>query len=276
MTLKKVCTRCKPGWDYICDSWTPGAISVYDDSCTVINQFETAEFRELAQLMYKWRQKGYFIDGYVSSSEIHPVYIAANAEYGAWFEGKSVHIVPIGQSIIKADDVNTACIAISRNCKNPGRALAFINLLYSDEELLNLICHGQEGIDWTWADKENKVIDVNYEGYPGSYATFVGNAFNEYYTGIDQVGSKERVLQANENAVVSPILGFSYNGSQKHEEINRCTEIVCEYVWGILGGWAGDPDAAIAKMNAELYEAGLQDVLDDMQKQVDEWKATRR
>ena len=39
------------------------------------------------------------------------------------------------------------------------RAMAFINLLNTNEELLNLVVHGEEGKDWNWVDKDKKLIE---------------------------------------------------------------------------------------------------------------------
>jgi putative aldouronate transport system substrate-binding protein len=171
--------------------------------------------------------------------------------------------------------INVTTMAVSANCENPGRAMAFINLLNTNEELLNLICHGEEGVDWNWVDKEQKLIEATAGACPGNYAFLVGNGFIEYYMDPAMLGAWEETAQINATAAGSCILGFTFNAEPVSGELANMNALIKEQVNSILNGMAGDVDAAIAKLNADLYAAGLEIVLDEMQAQVDAWAATK-
>ena len=49
-----------------------------------------------------------------------------------------------------------------------------------------------------------------------------------------------------------------------------------QYLPQLFTGSAADVDQTVAEMNQKLYDAGLQKIIDDMQKQVDEWAAKQK
>ena len=276
-------------YDYLSNYLTPGAVNTFDTSRTVINQYESEEFRNLALLMKKWHDKGYFTDAAISGDQEnvgfeedrHPVSLSAtNApgddEISSRDYKTTVRRVSIGKpAVMTTTGINVTTMAVSANCANPGRAMAFINLLNTNEELLNLVCHGEEGVDWNWVDKEKKQIKATEFPYPGTYAFLVGNGFIEYYIDEAMVGAWEETAQINASAAGSCILGFTFNAEPVSGELANINALVKEQVNAILNGVAGDVDAAIAKLNADLYGAGLELVLEEMQSQVDAWAASK-
>ena len=184
-------------------------------------------------------------------------------------------MVPLGQAVMTTEQVRSATLAISCYCKNPDRAVAFINLLTTNEELLNLVTYGQEGIDWNWIDEDDKVIQREEYAYPGTYALLAGNDCLDYYLDWQLVGTNETIREINADARASAILGFQYDATKMAGHMANIQVAADGLIRSIMCGMAGDPDVAIAKLNADLYAAGLQQVLDDMQSQVDAWKASQ-
>lgn len=274
--------------DYLVDYLTPGAVNVYDESCTVINQYESQQFKDLAHLMYKWYNKGYFTSAALTGDQDnggfeedrHPVDLNPAVKPGGDAQSSlqydiEIKSIPLGEAVMTTSAINATTMAISTNCKHPGRAMAFINLLNTNEELLNLIVHGEEGVDWNWVDKENKLIALEEIRYPGSYSFLIGNVFNDYYIDETQVGTWDETAEINANAKVSVILGFTFDARPVAGELANISALLKEHVDPILNGMAGPPDEAIAALNEALYQAGLQIVLDEMQSQIDAWKASK-
>ena len=277
------------GYDYLSTNLTPGVVNVADETLTVFNQYESDEFLKLAQLMKKWYDKGYFTDAAISGDQEnpgfpedrHPVgFSSTNApgddEISSRDYKTTVRRVSIGApAVMTTSAINITTMAISRNCKNPGRAMAFINLLNTNEELLNLVVHGEEGKDWNWVDKDQKLIEATEYCYPGSYAFLVGNGFIDYYIDPAMVGAWEETAQINANAAGSVILGFVFDAEPVSGELANINALLEEQVDAILTGIAGDPVAAINALNEDLYAAGLQAVLDEMQSQVNAWAESK-
>ena len=282
------------GFDFLITSLLPGVIRVDDETCTVINQYETEEFKYIASLMEKWYKAGYFTDAaYAGGQEnwnfdedrspvglepvVKPGGDAISTMKMANINGATIKTVAVGDpAVLTTSSIMQTTMAVSANCPYPGRALAFIDLLQTNEELLNLICYGQEGIDWDWVDKDQKLIEIAFGAYPGNEPFFVGNTFLSYYVHDSQLGCWEETKQINANAKASPLLGFTFDTDPVSNEISTIEGSINQYMDLILCGMGeGGHEAAIAELNRFLYDAGLQNILDEMQRQVNEWKANQ-
>lgn len=284
------------GFDTLISSDFPGAIRVSDGTCTVINQYETPEFKYIASLMERWHDTGYFTDSALNGGQAnsyyeleygesrHPVSLepvvkpggdaisTMKAKYGI-----SIKTIPIGSAVLTTSSVAQTAMVVSRNAEYPGRALAFIELLNTNAELLNLICYGQEGVDWTWEDEENKVMNLEDSAYPGNEPFFVGNTFLSYYVDESMIGCWEETKQINENAALSPLYGFTFDASPVRSQMAAINANLDANLEPVLCGMGdGGVDQAIANLNQYLYDNGLQDILDEMQRQVNEWLAAKQ
>ncbi len=277
------------GFDALVDTLTPGVVEYRDQTCKVINQYESPQFMELAKLMKKWYDKKYFTSGALTGEQDNPIFpedrhpVNINPAYKPGGDAESsrsygleIKTIPFGDAVLTSSAIQMTAAAVSVNCEYPGRAMAFINLLNSNEELLNLICWGQEGYDYEWVDKDQKLIEVLEGAYPGNHAFLVGNTFLSYYADETQIGTWEETIAINDAADGSSILGFTFDASNVSGELANINAILPEHLNSILCGMVdGTVEDAVAAMNSALYQAGLQIVLDEMQSQVDAWKASK-
>ena len=82
----------------------------------------------------------------------------------------------------------------------------------------------------------------------------------------------EEVKIFNQEAVYAPDFGFWFNDSQVQVELERCVEVVNAYLDGFICG-KFDPDEMIPMMNSELEACGIYDVIEEKQRQLEEWEA---
>ena len=54
----------------------------------------------------------------------------------------------MSQPYLGTSDVNRVSWAVASTCKNPEKALEFLNLTYTDKDVINLIIYGIEGKDY--------------------------------------------------------------------------------------------------------------------------------
>ncbi|MBQ6997995.1 MAG: ABC transporter substrate-binding protein [Oscillospiraceae bacterium] len=277
------------GFDPLVDAMSPGVVEYRDETCTVINQYESEQFMELAKLMKKWYDKKYFTSGALTGEQDNPIFeedrhpVDINPAYKPGGDAESsrsygleIKTIPFGDAVLTSSAIQMTAMAISVNCEYPGRAMAFIDLLNSNEELLNLVCWGEEDIDWVWVDKEQNLIEIQEGAYPGNHAFLVGNTFLTHYVDESQVGTWEETIAINSSADGSCILGFTFDASNVSGELANINAVLPEHLNSILCGMAtGTVEDAVTAMNNALYQAGLQTVLDEMQRQVDAWKASK-
>ena len=87
-------------------------------------------------------------------------------------------------------------------------------------------------------------------------------------------GSSRKIMDAqkemNTTANKSKALGFMFDSTSVSNEIAALNNVVSEYSASIDCG-AADPATAIPEFNEKLYAAGLQTVMDEKQKQLNEW-----
>lgn len=268
------------GWDVLVSETVPGVVYSGADTPEVVNQFATEEFKAYCEKMREWAKAGYLPEDAVTGAEsnegkTNAVYTLGAVKPGgdvteSQARGYEVKAIGIGNADMTTSAITATVTAVSATSKNVERAVAFINLLNTDKEILNLICHGVEGVDWQFTDEENGVIE-SISDYPGLYSFFVGCVFNEYYTDATMVGTWEETAEINANAGGSCILGFTFDSEPVSTQIAQCSAVVEEHVPGLVCGVV-DVEEGLNAFLAALEDAGVNEILAEMQSQIDAWK----
>ena len=84
----------------------------------------------------------------------------------------------------------------------------------------------------------------------------------------------EKFTEYNDTAQESPLYGFIYDTTNVKNEITAITNVTDKYKAIIENGDA-DPSTTLPQFNEELKSAGIDNIIEDMQKQVDEWLANK-
>ena len=78
-------------------------------------------------------------------------------------------------------------------------------------------------------------------------------------------------MTSNES-IASEALGFKFDISNVTNELAAISNVLSEFKFALYSG-SVDIDEYLDKMNTKLKEQGLQKVIDEMQTQIDAWKA---
>ena len=275
-------------YDKLYDANVPGAVKRDGKSTKVVNDFETPEAKSLFNLMNKWYKSGY-INKSTYSSDIYFMKNASNifAFYSTLEPTKcqdisaayGIDTVPVELSSRTMTTFNSteSMQAISRTSKNPERALMFLELLNTDVYLSNLINYGIEGVHYKKTGNQSisqltNGLDSYYglDSYnPGTSWMFGNQSIVYSLPGYSPAITSEKNLRAYINkAVVSPLLGFSFNSKPVLTQLTKFEKITNKYLTNLCIGKV-NPSTNLQKMNNEFKNAGLQKVLTEMQKQVD-------
>ncbi|MBC8080667.1 MAG: ABC transporter substrate-binding protein [Gorillibacterium sp.] len=171
---------------------------------------------------------------------------------------------------VTTGDLLSSMLAISKNSKDPERAMMLINLLHTDKEILNLLVYGIEGRHYL-----KRSIDTIEEGPDNSnYNTgnnwMFGNQFLNYL-GVNEDPEKwERLKEFNKKAIRSPGIGFTFNPEKVFKEILACNAIGGKYYAAISTGTI-DPKINYPKIQLELVNAGQNRIIAEKQRQFDQW-----
>ncbi|WP_050698736.1 ABC transporter substrate-binding protein [Anaeromassilibacillus senegalensis] len=288
--LAPVDTRCVIG-----DVLAGGMAMVYygDDSLRAVNLYETPEYEARARLLRRWYQKGYLQQDVVTNMETGVDQVAAGnafctqfvirpdeVHYAKAIYGDTMEFISFGDRPHRntlSDCMYLWCV--NARSAHPREAVKVLNLLYTDSDLTNLICYGLEGRHYV------KTGDGHFDYPPGinkdnvTY-TFLGKwLFNgslaNPWTGTP-LDIAEQMKRFNRSAIVSPAYGFQFDEDQlRGVDLDELEAAAAPYRRG-LGFGVLDVDQALPALLEKCKAAGADKLVEETQRQLDQWKASRR
>ena len=258
-----------------------------------VNYFETDDFWEWAERIYDWGQKGYLydLDNYRYSSGITRGLLYQLMEEGHLFsymvgykpgiadqESKNFGIeltkIQMMPQVINSSSSYQSEWGIYSGSTHPKEAMQILNFLYKDKEINNLFCWGIEGEHYQKNANGRLILP---EKDPESDYFFNRNWMlpNGYIADTwegDMVNLLEEVKKFNQEAEYAVDFGFWFDDSEVQVEMERCAEVVNAYLDGFICG-KFDPDEMIPMMISELEGCGIDRVLEEKQRQLEEWEA---
>jgi len=274
------------GFEEIGGRAVPGVLLNNNPNLRVVNQFATREFKDWVALMRDWNLKGYFPNDAIAITDLSPNFNGGTV--GAGFEGNyapgaeisasdrygyPVSIAPISEPLLITSGIIASMQGISSTSQNPERAMMFMELLNTDKELYNLLCYGIEGVHYEKLDGDF-IQPIADSGYAPNTNWEFASVFNAYKLEGMPETVWEETRDLNMNAVASPLIGFAFDPTPVQSEIAQCTSVRQEYLPALELGYS-DPDELLPEFLEKLEIAGAQKIIDEMQSQIDAWKATR-
>lgn len=174
--------------------------------------------------------------------------------------------------ITSVGQVTATMNAIPNSSENAERAMMLLNLVNTDKYLYNLLNFGIESKHYTKLD-DNTIEVLKDSTFNPGMAWALGNQFNAFVQKGQPADVWEQTKKINDNAISSPIEGFSFNSEAVKTETAQVTTVNDKYEKIILNG-AADPVATLAKRNKEYnINDNAKKIAAEVQKQLDEWRA---
>ena len=194
-----------------------------------------------------------------------------DVEYSAK-QGEEYAMLYLGDEPTLAATAGIATMtAINYNSKNPEAALKLYTVMWTDPEIFNMMLFGIEGEHYNKVG-ENRVEMIADSGYDrSSFGWMLGNQFNAWLLPGQDDAVWVESEKINRSAKVSNMAGFVLNSEPIATEIAQIDAVVKEYDKMYL--YADDVAAWAEEYAAKLRAAGAQTVIDEVQKQVDAWRA---
>ena len=178
---------------------------------------------------------------------------------------------------------------VSSTCENPEEAILFIEALTTGtdlgKEIYNTVVFGLEGEHYTKdASDPDRIETLEYTGSQGGTDTtyaglkwILGNSFYAYKNQAVKDGQFENIKKYNEapETQSSDHNGLVISTANVSTQLEQIKAVKDEFYGSLskgtygVAGWEAKYDEFLAK----LEQAGLQDVIDDFQGQVDAWLA---
>ncbi len=270
----------------------------------MLDWHETEEFKSYSKWMSKWYKEG-FINKDVMAGGVPKqgdgnasLWIGANTDGINLLDGDVYNSNASTYIRIQSDDMKISAshdigalqtyLSIPATAKNPVRAMKFLELIRTQEgaEILNMLAFGIEGTHYEkLSDSYIKAFD--YEGQGSSSSKYgipswmLGNMLNGMYTISPQ---KENIVEwANEyyteklpNQKKHVLYGFSFDLSSLNIPMTNIRSANAELESQIGYGVAPDTEKAIENLTNNLKKAGIDNVLETLQKQAEEYIAANK
>lgn len=250
----------------------------------LINVWDTPEAMSYLETVHKYYEAGYFPKDVATQTDAGDYFktgkwlvdVADAQPYAdnLWSNdaGYGVVSVPMQEPITFNWSVAGALQAINAKSKHPEKAMEFLNLLYTDPYLINLIDFGIEGTHYKKTGEQSKdaIPDSGY-GFP-SFST--GNLMLTYLNTNDPADKWEKFKEFNDSATSAPLLGFQADTSAITTEIANLKNAK-DSIYNALFSGTIDPKTNLPKVDQKLKDSGLDKVMAELQKQVDAWRASK-
>ncbi len=274
-------------WDRLSDNL--GVLMNYGEEPTVVNLYETEEYETIIRTMREWYEAGYVNPDTTTATETSTSLIAAGnvfctissgtpltEETATQSVGYPMGVIPLGEALSTTANIADFMWGIPYAAQEPEAAMKFLNLMYSDPEVSDLLNYGIEGIHYVV--QEDGSYDY-LEGEDMASCTYHPQMDwlwpNSYIAGQWEGTNPDKpaiMQEFNANARKSIALGFNFDNTDVINEVTACNNVLMQYTIGLEVG-ALDVDTVLPEFRAALKDAGIDRVIAEKQAQLDAWLA---
>lgn len=274
-----------------------GVLMSDDEQMQVVDYYETQEFYDWISRIEGWKEKGYLYDKeelrYKKMSDRPFLYellregklFSYVVKYKPGIdaqESKSVGTelvsVMLTEPVMTTKSSASQQYGIYAESQHPREAMQVLNFLYKDQEVVNLLCWGIEGEHY----EKNEDGSISYPkgkeeseiGYNFNVNWTLPNPYLAYVWEGDSLNLEEELHNFNQSAKKSPALGFVFDDSAVSVECEMVSSVVNMYVSGFLSG-SFDVDKMFPRMIQELKENGMDLIIEEKQRQLDQWRESQ-
>ena len=280
--------------DNLSDNNYLGVLMDQTNSTKLENFFATDWFKDTTTMLHDWYQKGYISQDAGTNTENWRTVCKAGNLFSLFFSyhpgtpvefesstGYDFEIVPFyNEPIINSSSYNGVTFSIAQNSENPEKTMEVLDYIYGSSEIMNLLNWGEQDKDYVIEDADNGIINFpegitsDNAGYNLNLGWELPNQFIAYkWTGSDPK-LWEKMEEFNSSAKSSKAVGFLFDSSNYSSEIAALSNIVKQYSGALYSG-SGDPDELIPELLEALDDAGINEVIQAKQEQLDAFLAAK-
>ena len=263
------------GYDGLASGVPVMGVKYDDESRTVVNLLEQDDVMENLNWLHKW-----YVDGIINPDANVVTDGGKGAIFGtgqgwpaaatSWAQGQGIEkydVVKVFGPLYTTETIQGSMQAISANSNYKEEALKVLQLMNTDSKFRDMCAFGTEGNFMQYED-DGTVTKLRDDWVWPSYTQ--GTFFILSTLSDGDPDAWEQVKQQNEEAVSSVCLGFVFDPEPVQNEIANCNTVWEKYQNDLLTG-AVDPETTVPKIIEELKAAGHDKVIEESQRQVDEF-----
>lgn len=256
----------------------------------VISWFDDAKTKELMDISHEFYTKGYYNKDVLTCKSVED--LKTNQKAFMWPEqlkpGKAGELCatygyefyqlpayPDLKPTVTTAELTNSMLSIPNSSKHKEAAMKFINELFKNTEVQNLLAWGIEGKHYVKSSDGlldyPEGVTAQTDGYTGIYQwTMGGSQLDDYLWKTEDKDKWTKMKAWNESAERSDLIGWQLDTTSIQNEISAISNVQNKYVRAIWDGvvtW----DSTADKAKQALKTAGLDKVIEETQKQIDEF-----
>jgi len=272
------------------ENWM-GVLALDDSNMKLVNFYETKWYADTLNIMRDWYNAGYFSKDAATNKDAMANLVKADKLFSYGYagkpgidtqesrkSGKEMAYVALTPQISTTTNITGMMTSIAKSSKDPERAMMLLNLWFSDKNLVNAFDNGIEGTHFV--KKSNNLISFP-EGVNGGNTKYtpcnylIGDNFlSDIWDGDDpQLWTK--LDKFNKEAKKSKALGFTFDSEPVKTEVAAVTNVISQYRMGLETGTL-DPKEKLPEYISKLKAAGMDKIIAEKQKQLDDWVKTKK
>lgn len=261
-----------------------------DSSLTAVSRYESDAYKADIATIKKWFDLG-LVDKDIATdtatsnplaekANVASVFIATQTSLAqTYLKTEPTVMVKLADGTVGTGALLQFTWALPVSCDEQEASMKFMNKMYTDERITNLIVYGVEGVhyvkkaDGTVGFLSGMTGDTSGY-YLGGISELVGNAYltNAWEGGDPNKAANEKAEM--DKAKYSPLTGFVLDTSKVADVYAQLTGIADQqYGPALLCGIA--PDGHYEEFLSKLKAAGLQEYIDEANRQIKEWLANK-
>jgi len=270
-----------------------GVLPYDSQDMKLVNMWEMPTVVERINAARKWFQAGY-VNRDAATTSVLPQDLYASGRAFSYLapvgadsatsvtmsSGIETVVVELTPPYVTTGSVMKGLWTIAHQSEDPARAMMFLNLMYTDPDVVNLLAWGIEGKHYVrvgdnQADLAEGLNPQTSGYYMYTSAWMMGNPKLAYLS-VNEDPNKwanEEIWDAN--AIPSPALGFAFNAEPVKNEMVAVQNVSDQY-YGILMTGSVDPAEKLPEFIEKMKSAGMDKIMEEKQRQLDEWLAANR
>ena len=175
---------------------------------------------------------------------------------------------------VSTDSCRGSIVVINAASKHKLEALKWIELVNTDTWVRDMYWHGVEGKHWHYVTDENGEKKIEKLQAEDGW-TYWAYMYGTFFVATEEVNGTPwgEIKALNEEAIPSPAMGFSYAPSDEMMDLQGQLKAIWDQYAGMIR--QGVDISLRETAMEELYAAGMQTLIDDVNAQFNEWKAAQ-
>lgn len=263
---------------------------------TIANVYETEEYADYAKRMYDWAQKGYISKDAATNTEDRDVLVSGGNYLGyfGWSTpgsiwnteaktGYDMTTLKIIDGYTAGDRFQNILWSVPITSANPEKAVEALNYIYEHNEAAWLLQFGIEGQDYEIVEQTEEGTKIRYLAtdpttlpYYQLYGVYGDRLAWPVMdpSPVDMNAAIKEFSDSIPESRKSPALGYCFNNQDVSTEYSAVTAVIQQYIPSVNCGTI-DPEKNLADFQEALKAAGIDKVIEENQRQLDEWAANK-